>query len=123
VGQELRGTRRRIGMLPDCGALGLTILLLAGCSGFGRAMSSIGEAIARGAAATAIDASLPRTRAERTNYLETSTHADVIQFLDSLESLGLPVSTGTLGRSTEGREIPYAVVSRPLVRTPQEARR
>ena len=110
-------------MLPDCGALGLTVLLLAGCSGFGHAMSSIGEAIARGAAATAIDASLPRTRAERTNYLETSTHADVIQFLDSLESLGLPVAVGTLGRSAEGREIPYAVVSRPLVRTPQEARR
>ena len=122
VRQKSGGARHRIGR-PSGGALGLTVLLLAGCTGFGRAMSSIGEAIARGAAATAIDASLPRTRAERTNYLETSTHADVIQFLDSLESLGLPVSTGTLGRSTEGREIPYAVVSRPLVRTPQEARR
>ena len=86
-------------------------------------MSSIGQAIVRGATADAVDANLPRTRAERTNYLETSTHADVVQFRDSLQKTGLPLALGVLGRSTEGREIPYAIASRPLVRTPEEARR
>jgi len=86
-------------------------------------MSSIGHAIAEAAAASTIDASLPRTRAERTSYRETSTYADVVQFLDSLQKAGLPVSIGILGRSTEGREIPFAIASRPLVHTPEEARR
>jgi murein tripeptide amidase MpaA len=105
-------------------ALGTTAIALAACGGgFGRVMSSIGHAIAEGAAASALDASLPRTRAERTSYTETSTYADVVQFLDSLQKAGLPVSIGVLGRSTEGREIPFAIASRPLVHTPEEARR
>jgi len=102
----------------------MTATALAACGGgFGRVMSSIGHAVAEGAAASALDASLPRTRAERTNYLETSTYADVVQFLDSLQKAGLPVSIGVLGRSTEGREIPFAIASRPLVHSAEEARR
>jgi murein tripeptide amidase MpaA len=101
----------------------VAVLTLSACSGFGRAMSSIGEAIVRGANAGGIDASLPRTRAERSAYMETSTHADVLQFLDSLQKTGASIALGALGRSTEGREIPYAMVSRPLVRTPEEAHR
>lgn len=91
------------------------------CGGsLGRVISSIGHAIEEG---STTNASLPRTRAERTNYAETSTYSDVVQFLDSLQKSGLPVSIGVLGRSTEGRETPYAIASRPLVRTPAEARR
>ena len=64
----------------------------------------------------------PRTRAERTNYLETSHYADVIAFLDSLR--GLPELTfGSMGRTNEGRDIPYVIASRPRVSTPDEARR
>ena len=88
------------------------------CGGsLGRVISSIGRAIDEDSTASA---SLPRTRAERTNFTETSTHADVLQFLDSLQKSQLPVSVGILGRTTEGREIPYAIASRPLVRTPEE---
>jgi hypothetical protein len=62
----------------------------------------------------------PRTRAERTNYLETSRYADVIAFLDSLK--GRPeLSFGSIGRTNEGREIPYVIASRPRVSTPEEA--
>ncbi len=64
----------------------------------------------------------PRTRAERTNYLETSRYADVISFLDSLH--GRPeLSFGSIGLTSEGRDIPYVIASRPRVSTPQEARR
>ena len=65
---------------------------------------------------------LPKTRAERTNYLETSRYADVIAFLDSLKQMNAPLAVGSIGRTNESREIPYVIASRPLVRTPAEAR-
>lgn len=88
-------------------ALALAALLTAG------GCSSIG---------TAVDPHPPRTRAERSGYTETSRHADVVQFLDSLRALGAPIHVGSIGTSTEGRLIPYVVASRPLVTTPEEAR-
>jgi hypothetical protein len=46
----------------------------------------------------------------------------VVAFLDSLH--GRPeLSFGSIGRTTEGREIPYVIASRPLVSTPNEAKR
>lgn len=66
---------------------------------------------------------LPQTRAERSNYTETSRYADVVAFIDSLQKLGAPIAVGSIGRTTQGREIPYVIASRPLVRTPDEARR
>ena len=65
---------------------------------------------------------LPRTRAELTNYLETSHYADVVAFLDSLRALHAPLAFGSIGRSFEGRDIPYVIASRPLVHTAAEAR-
>jgi predicted deacylase len=63
----------------------------------------------------------PRTRAERTGYLETSRYADVIAFLDSLK--GRPELTfGSIGKTNEGRDMPYVIASRPRVSTPEEAR-
>jgi hypothetical protein len=69
------------------------------------------------------EASAQSTRAERSRYLETSRYADVIAFLDSLKARGAPYAFGSIGRTVEGREIPYVVASRPLVRTPSQARR
>jgi hypothetical protein len=68
-------------------------------------------------------ASFPRTRAERTEYRETSSHADVLAFLDSLQRLGAPIRVGVMARSPAGREVPYVIAARPLVTTPAEARR
>ncbi len=64
----------------------------------------------------------PRTRAERTNYLETSHYSDVIAFLDSLQGRA-ELSFGSIGTTNRGREIPYVIASRPRVATPAEARR
>src|SRR6202171_229315 len=70
-----------------------------------------------------IPASYPRTRPELTNYRETSRYADVRQFLDSLRQLRAPLVFGSIGRTNEGREIPYVIASRPLVTTPSDAKR
>jgi hypothetical protein len=65
----------------------------------------------------------PLTRAERTNFAETSHYDDVVAFIDSLKKLGAKISTGSIGKTIEGRELPYVIASRPLVTTPAAARR
>ncbi len=65
----------------------------------------------------------PLTRAERTNFTETSHYDDVVTFIDSLKILGAKISIGSIGKTIEGRELPYVIASRPLVSTPAEARR
>ncbi|HEU4763769.1 MAG TPA: M14 family metallopeptidase [Gemmatimonadales bacterium] len=64
-----------------------------------------------------------QTRPERTDYRETSSYADVMAFLDSLRVRGAAFREGTIGRSPEGKPIPYLILSRPLVTTPGEAAR
>jgi hypothetical protein len=63
------------------------------------------------------------TRAERTDFRETSTHADVLAFLDSLQRLGANLRIGTLATSVEGRRVPYVIAARPMVSGPAEAQR
>ena len=65
----------------------------------------------------------PLTHAERTRFTETSSYADVTQFIDSLKALGAKMHVGSIGKTTEGRDIPFIVASRPLVTTPEEAKR
>ena len=76
-----------------------------------------------GAPAVAIPPSrLPLTKAERSNYTETSSYADVVNFVGALEAAGVPMYRTTLGTTTEGRVLPLIVISRPVVRTPAEAK-
>ena len=66
----------------------------------------------------------PQTRAERSNFTETSLHADVMRFIDSLRSIGRDaIHVDTLGTSPKGRPIPMVVASRPLARTAAAAKR
>lgn len=66
----------------------------------------------------------PLTRAERSNFTETSRYADVVAFIDSLKTLeSTQIAVGDIGKTSEGREIPYVVASRPLVHTAAEAQR
>jgi hypothetical protein len=64
-----------------------------------------------------------QTRAERTHFTETSLYGDVVAFLDSLQQRGAKIRVGSIGRTAQGREVPYVIASRPLVTTPVEARR
>jgi hypothetical protein len=66
----------------------------------------------------------PTTRPERTSYKETSSYQDVVDFLDSLQTrAGDRIWIGSMGRTIEGRDLPYVIASRPLVTTPAEAKR
>jgi len=66
----------------------------------------------------------PLTRAEATNYLETSRHADVMRFIVELAGRGDRRLTVTnFGVSPEGREMPLLILSAQGLRTPEEARR
>ncbi|HET9426390.1 MAG TPA: M14 family zinc carboxypeptidase [Gemmatimonadaceae bacterium] len=65
----------------------------------------------------------PLTRAERTNFTETSRYEDVVAFIDSLRLLGAKIEIGSLGKTALGRDLPYVIASRPLITSPAEARR
>jgi hypothetical protein len=62
----------------------------------------------------------PLTRAERTNFTETTRYEDIKPFLDSL---GPSIRVASMGKTALGRELWYVIASRPLVTTPEEARR
>ena len=63
------------------------------------------------------------TTAERTEYRETSSHADVVAFLDSLAYRTQDLRRWSLGRSPEGRDIPVLLLARPMVDGPAAAHR
>ncbi|MDQ2767653.1 MAG: M14 family metallopeptidase [Gemmatimonadota bacterium] len=99
------------------GVVGGALLVAAGCA-HGGASAGASAGTGEGARARA----LPRTKAERTSYAETSTYADVISFVDSLQHAGVAFARQELGRTTEGRVQPLLVLSRPQVTTPEQAR-
>ena len=65
----------------------------------------------------------PLTRAERSSFSETSLYADVVAFIDTLKATSKDMYFTTMGQTTQGRDIPVVILSRPLVRTPVEAKR
>jgi hypothetical protein len=63
------------------------------------------------------------TRAERTDFQETSSYADVVAFLDSLQRVAPDMKVGTLATTVEGRKVPFVLAARPAVSGPAEAHR
>jgi hypothetical protein len=64
-----------------------------------------------------------RTRAEITNYEETSSYADVTRVIDGLKATSSLVHSESFGQTEEGRELPLMVISDPRVTTPAAARK
>ncbi|MEN9818313.1 MAG: hypothetical protein RLZ32_2193, partial [Gemmatimonadota bacterium] len=89
----------RTGRQVTRGALALLAAGGVGCGG-GRT----GTPAHATAAAPALPS--PATRAERTAYRETTPHAEVLAFLDTLVARGAPLTVTTLATSTEGRRVP-----------------
>ncbi|HEX8028183.1 MAG TPA: M14 family metallopeptidase [Vicinamibacterales bacterium] len=64
-----------------------------------------------------------RTRAEMTNYEETSTYADITRVIDGLVATSPLVHMESFGKSEEGRDLPLIVISDPKVTTAEAARK
>ena len=65
----------------------------------------------------------PVTRAETSNYAETSHYSDVVSYLRQLQAAGAPISVQEIGTSTAGKAMPLVIASYPPVSSPAEARR
>jgi zinc carboxypeptidase len=72
---------------------------------------------------TVASASGQTTRPARTDFRETSSYADVLAFLDSLQRSTSDIRVGTLATTIEGRRVPYVIAARPLVFSAAEAER
>ncbi len=62
-----------------------------------------------------------RTRAEITNYEETSSYADVQRVIAGLVASSPLVHTESFGKTEDGRDLPLLVISEPRVTTPEAA--
>jgi len=66
----------------------------------------------------------PQTKAESTNWRETSTHADVMRFVAELAGRNDPrLCVTNFGASPEGRELPLLVLNSHGIRTPEQAQK
>lgn len=65
----------------------------------------------------------PITRAEASNYANTSTYADVIGFLTALQQRGAPIRISFMGESTLGKSMPLVVCHQNPDITPMHAKR
>jgi len=63
----------------------------------------------------------PRTAAELSGFERNTRHLEIWEYLEALRNASTEMRLGSYGKSWEGRELPYAVFSRPLVSEPWEA--
>ena len=107
----LNSTRRLTHVL-----LGFT---LTACAGHGAGLSSpLGAYPPRDLATRR-----PLTRAEVSGFTETSSYRDVMTFIEALRQNSQDIVVTSLGRTSQGRDLPLVIMSRPLVRTAAEAKR
>ena len=52
---------------------------------------------------------------EKTDFLKTSTHQDVMNFLSAIQKLSKNIYVFSMGNSLEGKQIPVAVLSKPRI--------
>ncbi|MGD2122860.1 MAG: M14 family zinc carboxypeptidase [Gemmatimonadota bacterium] len=70
---------------------------------------------------TPVAEGFPQTTAEVSGFTATTSHLEMWQFLEDLSAASTDMRLGTYGKSWEGRELPFAVFSKPLVSEPWEA--
>ena len=59
---------------------------------------------------------------EKTNFEKTSTYADVMSFLNAIKQLSPYISLHTIGKSTQGMDIPMAVLANPMISNANQAK-
>ncbi|MBT8397367.1 MAG: hypothetical protein KJN92_10390 [Gemmatimonadetes bacterium] len=63
----------------------------------------------------------PQTTAEEAGFQVTTNHLDMWAYLESLSAVSMDMRLGSYGKTWEGRDLPYAIFSKPLVSEPWEA--
>jgi len=63
----------------------------------------------------------PKSRAELTNYEETSRYEEVMTFVGELQKRSSNVRVESFGKTEEGRELPLLILSQPAISTAREA--
>jgi hypothetical protein len=63
-----------------------------------------------------------KTRAERTNFTETTRYDEIIAFIGEVQKRTHFVTVEYFGQTSEGRKQPLVIFSKPAVREPREAR-
>jgi len=63
----------------------------------------------------------PRTAAESSGFTAHTRHDDMWSYLEELVGVSTHLRLGVYGETRQGRELPYAVFSRPLLSEPWEA--
>jgi hypothetical protein len=63
-----------------------------------------------------------KSRAEQTNYEETSRYEDVMRFIGELQKRTDKLRVESFGRTEEGRDLPLMIFSDPPITQPREAR-
>jgi hypothetical protein len=59
---------------------------------------------------------------EKSNFVKTSTYAEVMDFLKNIQLQTSNMHLITMGKSMEGKDIPVVILANPLVKTPTEAK-
>jgi hypothetical protein len=103
------------------GLLGLLLLLIAVPTALG-ASEVDGAAEVDDARVDTVRAPLPTTRAERSDFEETSRYADVMSFLDSLHLADASLDLRSFGVSEEGRRLPLVLFGADPETAPEEIR-
>src|SRR5690606_24175424 len=62
-----------------------------------------------------------RTQAEESGFKEYTSYDNMMRYLQAVQARSLEMRLGTYGVTHDGRELPYAVFSRPTVTQPWEA--
>ena len=70
---------------------------------------------------TPVAAGFPRTAAELNGFTAHTRHLEMWDYLRSLRGASREMRLSSYGQTREGRELPYAIFSRPLVAEPWEA--
>ncbi len=59
---------------------------------------------------------------ERSNFVKTSTYAEVMSFIDAIKTKTTNAKVISMGKSTEGKDIPVVVLANPSVSTADQAK-
>lgn len=62
-----------------------------------------------------------RTPAEQSGFTRHTGHDEMVTYLTQVQALASDMRVGSYGRTLEGRDLPYAIFSRPHVTSPAEA--